>query len=87
MEINYKEQNMPQSPRSGKQLDPKGNTLYLLWPFVKHLPCPGELVGVGSVLHPHAADVGRSDRGHVPTDRLLCHIVGQAGAARTSGWR
>lgn len=65
----------------------KAKSLYLFWPFVKHFSCSGELVGVGSVLNPHVAHVGRSYRRDVPADRLLCHIICQAGAACASGWR
>lgn len=60
---------------------------YLFRPFVKHFSCPGELVGVGRVLHPHVADVGGPHRRDVPTDGLFGHIVCQAGAACTGGWR
>lgn len=56
--------------------------LYLVRAFVKHLPCPGELVGVGRVLHPHGARGARPALRQVSADRLLGHVVGQAGAAR-----
>lgn len=70
-----------------KEIEPKGKSLYLFWSFVKHFPCSGELVGVGRVLNPHVAYIGRSYGCDVPTDRLFCHIICQAGAACTSGWR
>lgn len=44
-------------------------------------------MGVGSILNPHVANIGRSYRCDVPTDWLFCHIICQAGAACTSGWR
>lgn len=61
--------------------------LYLVRALVKHLACPGELVGVGCVLHSRGAGGARPASRQVPADRLLGHIVGQAGAAGTAGGR
>lgn len=83
--------NKPQPTESGtnpggeKLSDLPGKPPHLLWAFVKHFPGPGELVGVGGVLHSHGADAGA--RGQLPAHRLLGHLVGQAGAARAGGGR
>lgn len=54
---------------------------YLVRALVEHLPCAGELLGVGRVLHPCGARGTRAARGQVSADWLLGHVVGQAGAA------
>lgn len=74
------------NPSGEKLSELTGKSPYLFWAFVKHLPCPGELVGVGGVLDAHVGDVGAHGR-QVPAHRLLGHLVGQAGAARARGWR